>query len=175
MLWLCLWSVYLCSCNECEVHKTWIAWMELVGGIYSLQPLPSRWLSMAHRTVRWCTRHGTVHCPVPATSADRCGLERWTVEVLCLLAAPDMFGAICLRCSDIWLLHCALLLFTQSTVGAFDRCSVGSPDTVRCTPDSPVNYSGAIPWETREWSVHVVLGLGTGQCPVHTGHCPVCH
>jgi hypothetical protein len=46
--------------------------MEMVGGIYSLQPLPSRWLTLlsmgapdslvAHWTV-------TVHCPVRATSA----------------------------------------------------------------------------------------------------------
>jgi hypothetical protein len=37
---------------------------------------------------------------------------------------------------------------------------------VWCTPDSPVNYSGARPWETREWLVREVLGLGTGHCPV---------
>jgi hypothetical protein len=63
--------------------------MEVVGGIYSLQPLPSRWLSMAHRTVRWCTGQGIVHCPVPATLADRWSLEQLTVEGLCLLTAPD--------------------------------------------------------------------------------------
>jgi hypothetical protein len=44
---------------------------------------------MAHRTVRWCTGHGIVHCPMHATPADRCGLEWLTVEVLCPLAAPD--------------------------------------------------------------------------------------
>jgi hypothetical protein len=46
--------------------------MEVVGGIYSPQPLPSRWLGLlamgtpdspvAHRTI-------IVHCPVRATSA----------------------------------------------------------------------------------------------------------
>jgi hypothetical protein len=46
-------------------------------------------LSMAHRTVRWCTGHGNVHCPVRATSVDRYSLERLTVEVICPLAAPD--------------------------------------------------------------------------------------
>jgi hypothetical protein len=50
--------------------------MEMVGGIYSLQPLPSHWLTLlamdtpdspvAHRTV-------TVHCPVRATSARLLG------------------------------------------------------------------------------------------------------
>jgi hypothetical protein len=44
---------------------------------------------MAHRTFRWCTGHGTVQCPVCATSAACWGLERLTVEVLCLLATPD--------------------------------------------------------------------------------------
>jgi hypothetical protein len=37
---------------------------------------------------------------------------------------------------------------------------------VRCTPDSPVNYSGATLGKTRERPVDGVLGLGTGQCPV---------
>jgi hypothetical protein len=41
---------------------------------------------------------------------------------------------------------------------------------VRCTPDSPVNYSGARPKETREWPVRLVLSL-VG----HTGHCLVRH
>jgi hypothetical protein len=31
---------------------------------------------------------------------------------------------------------------------------------VWCTPDNPVNYSGASPWKTREWPIRVVLGLG---------------
>jgi hypothetical protein len=39
------------------------------------------------------TGHDIVHCPVPATSVDRWGLERVTVEVLCPLMAPDMPGA----------------------------------------------------------------------------------
>jgi hypothetical protein len=45
-----------------------------------------RWV---HQTVRWCTGHDTVHCPVRATSADHWGLERLTIEVLCPLVAPD--------------------------------------------------------------------------------------
>jgi hypothetical protein len=44
---------------------------------------------MALFIVRWCTGHGIVHCPVRATSANRWGLERLTVEVICPLAAPD--------------------------------------------------------------------------------------
>jgi hypothetical protein len=39
--------------------------------------------------VQWCTGQDTVLCPVRATSARRWGLERLTVEVLCLVVAPD--------------------------------------------------------------------------------------
>jgi hypothetical protein len=35
------------------------------------------------------TGHGTVHCPVHATSANRWDLELLTVEVICPLATPD--------------------------------------------------------------------------------------
>jgi hypothetical protein len=90
---------------------------------------------MAQRTVRWCTGHDIVHCPVPTTSADRWGLEWLTVEVLCPLAAPDSPVAYqtCLVCSDFTTLTSdfytmRFLLFTQSTIRALDRCSVGSPD-----------------------------------------------
>jgi hypothetical protein len=98
--------------------------------------------------------------------ADRWGLEQLTVEVFCPLAALDSLVAhrTCLVHSDFAALtsdFCTVhfLLFTQSTVGAVYRCSVGSPD-------SPVNYSGASPRESQEWLVRGVLGLGTGHCPV---------
>jgi hypothetical protein len=131
-----------------------MAWMEVVGGIYS----PNHYSS---RCCRW------------NTGQSYGALDRVLFSVWCLPrqqtigfflsscytgqsgGTPDMSGAFWLRCSDFWLLHCALLLFTQSTVGAFDSCSFGSPDTVRCTPDSLVNYSRETPWETREWPVHV--------------------
>ena len=48
---------------------------------------------MAHRTVRWCTGHDTVQCPVRAMSAAHWGLEQLIVEVLCLLAAPESLVA----------------------------------------------------------------------------------
>jgi hypothetical protein len=56
--------------------------MEVVGGIYS----PNHYSS---RCCRWRTGQDNVHCPVRATSAHRWGLERLTVEVLCLVDAPD--------------------------------------------------------------------------------------
>jgi hypothetical protein len=76
--------------------------MEVVGGIYSLQPLPSRWLTLlsmgtpdspvVHRTV-------TVHWPVRATSARPLGfgaVDRWNPLSFCCTGqsgtTPDMSG-----------------------------------------------------------------------------------
>jgi hypothetical protein len=42
--------------------------------------------------------------------------------------------------------------------------------TVRCTPDSPVNFSGAAEVKTRGWRVpEAALPWRTGHCPVYTG------
>jgi hypothetical protein len=42
--------------------------------------------------------------------------------------------------------------------------------TVRCTPDSPVNYSGAAEVNSRGWRVPEAAHLwSTGHCPVYTG------
>jgi hypothetical protein len=66
--------------------------MEVVGGIYSLQLLSSRWLTMmsmdtpdsllVHRTLQY-SLSGECHV------SDCWGLELLTVEVFCSLAAPD--------------------------------------------------------------------------------------
>jgi hypothetical protein len=47
------------------------------------------WKLKAPNTVDGTPDSDTVQCPVRATSAARWGLERLTVEVLCLLATPD--------------------------------------------------------------------------------------
>jgi hypothetical protein len=42
--------------------------------------------------------------------------------------------------------------------------------TVRCTPDSPVNYSGLAVGVSRSWRVpEAALPWRTGHCPVYTG------
>jgi hypothetical protein len=89
----------------------------------------------AHRTVRWCTGQGTVHCSVPATSADRWGLERLIIEVFCRLAAPDSSVAhrTCSVRSDFAALtsdFCTVRFYCSCSrpLSAGDRCSVGSPD-----------------------------------------------
>jgi hypothetical protein len=115
-----------------------------------------RW---AHRTVRWCTRHGTVHCPVRATLAIRYGLEQLTVGIFCIQAASDSSVAhwTCPVTSDFAALnfarHCSSL-YTSAVDRwhAGSRCSTGSPDSL-------VNYSGAHSTNSREWLVCLLLGL----------------
>jgi hypothetical protein len=134
-------------------------WMEVVGVfIASNHFLAVGWVCCrwAHRTVRWCTRQGIVHCPVCATSARRWGLERLTVEAICHVVAPDSPVR-----SDLllWLLTCTVHLL-HLIVGRMLPLLHWLTGHVRCTPDSPVNYSGARPRKTRECSVRVELSLG---------------
>ena len=128
-------SVGYCSCIECRVQKNLDS---LNGGGWGVFIALTTILAVpvdGTPDSPVCTEHGTVHCPVPATSADRWGLERLTVEVFCPLAAPDSPVAhrTCPVRSDFAALtsdFCTVrfLLFTQSTVGAVDRCSAGSLD-----------------------------------------------
>jgi hypothetical protein len=100
--------------------------MVVVGGIYSPNHYSSRCCRWAHRTLRCCIGHGTVHCPVHATSTDRWGLERLTVEVLCSLAAPDIsvhYNFVALTSA-----LCTSTVHRSRLLDIVDRCSVGSPD-----------------------------------------------
>jgi hypothetical protein len=82
-LWNISWSECYCSCIECELQKTWMPLKEVVGGIYSLQPLPSHWLfllSMGTPGSPVVHRTCTVNCPVRAMSARPLGfgaVDRW--------------------------------------------------------------------------------------------------
>jgi hypothetical protein len=161
------WSICFCSCIACGVQKTWMAWMVVVGGIYSPNHYSSccRWHigqsggapDMTLFIVQ-CMPH---QLPVGVWSS-------WPLNSFVLLRHQTVrwhtgqSGAFWLRSSDFWLLHYALSLFI-----AVDRCSVGSPDmsgahrTVRWIIAERL-------WEkTRERPVRGCLGLGTGQCPVH--------
>jgi hypothetical protein len=92
---------------------------------------------------------------VRTTSADRWGLERLTVEVLCPLAAPDSPVR-----SDFCTVHCSFRWLTGQSGG---------------TPDSPVIFSGVALRKPESDQFARCLGLGTGQCPVHTEQCLVRH
>jgi hypothetical protein len=134
--------------------------MGVVGGIYSPQPLPSRWLFLlsmgapdslvAHWTV-------TVHCPVHATSARPLGfgaVDRWSPLFFCCTgqsgATPNssVTSDFCALTSALTSArHCLqLYTFTVDCWRVGSRCSTGSPD-------SPVNYSGARLQNSREWLV----------------------
>jgi hypothetical protein len=130
-------------------------WMRWLGGIYSPQPLPSRWQSLlamdtpdspvAHRTV-------TVHCPVRATSVRLLGfgaVDRWNPLYFC---CTGQSGDIWLLCSDFCEALFATVDFVVNRWRAGSRCSAGSLD-------SPVNYSGARPRNSREWHVRLLAGL----------------
>jgi hypothetical protein len=134
--------------SKCLDDNEWGGW-----GIYSPQPLPSRWQSLlamgtpdspvAHRTI-------TIHCPMCATSARPLGfgaVDRWSALLFCCTgqfgATPDspVTSDFCALTSVVALFICAVDRWRTGR-----RCSAGSPD-------SPVNYSGACPEETWEWLV----------------------
>jgi hypothetical protein len=59
--------------------------------------------------------------------------------------------------------------FEKSEAGEFQsRASFGAPDTVRCTPDSPVIFSAAAPGKSEAEEFE-------REFPWCTGHCPVRH
>jgi hypothetical protein len=143
--------------------------MEVVGGIY----IPNHYSS---RCCRWRTGrsggapdgpvvHRTWHYSVSDVCHVSCllkfgAVDRWSpLSSSCTGQSggtPEMSGAFWYRCFDFWL-HTVHFCSRPLRVG--DSCSVGSPDTVWCTSDSPVNYSEVVPWETREWPVREVLSL----------------
>jgi hypothetical protein len=141
-------------------------------GIYSLQPLPSRWLSLlstgapdspvVHQTGHY-SLSGACHV---ITSLEFGVVDRWSpLSCSCTGQSGGMVHRTCPVRSDFaaWHLTSALCAFT---VPAVDRWAHRLPllcwltGHVWCTPDSPVNYSGATLGKTREWLVRVVLGLG---------------
>jgi hypothetical protein len=143
------------------------------GGVVGVFIAPTtkcgRWeavCSMAHRTVR---------CPLPR---HHC---RWILTV----GASDLWARLGVRCTpDI---HCSLsgvpvwarltsaraaraFIAQQVAVGAEIVVAPESHRTVRCTPDSPVNYSGLAVGVSRSWRVpEAALPWRTGHCPVYTG------
>jgi hypothetical protein len=102
--------------------------------------------------------------------------DRWS---FCLLGPPGcpvhtehvLFNVRCasVRVPDF----CALLARIKCAAGSRWREVAVAPElhrTVRCTPDSPVNYSGAAAAISRGWRVpEAALPWSTGHCPVYTG------
>jgi hypothetical protein len=106
--------------------------MVVVGGIYSLQPPPSCWLTLlstgtpdspvVHRTWHY-SLSGACHVSCPLGFG---AVGRWSPLSSC---CTKQFGVFWLRCSDFWLAHCSLFIWHCSRpLGAVDRCFIGSPN-----------------------------------------------
>jgi hypothetical protein len=121
-----------------------------------------RW---AHRIVRWrtgqssgapdryCSLSGAHHVNTPVGVG---AVDGWnplsssgTRHVRCVLTTPPDI------CSRTVHFYCSL----QSTVDTRLSLLCWLTGHVRCTPDSPLNYSRARPEETWEWVVWELLGL----------------
>ena len=143
------------------------------GGVVGVFIAPTtksgRWeavCSMAHRTVR---------CPLPR---HHC---RWILTV----GASDLWARLGVRCTPDN--SCSLsgapewarqpsaraeraLNARQRAVGAEKTVAPETHRTVRCTPDSPVNFSGLAVGVSRSRRVpEADLPWRTGHCPVYTG------
>ena len=130
-------------------------------------------------SVRWRTgqsgAHRTVRCPLPR---HHC---RWILTV----EASDLWARLGVRCTpDRYCLLSGVPVWARLTSARAARAfnapqrAVGAeiavaPElhrTVRCTPDSPVNYSGLAVGVSRSWRVpEADLPWRTGHCPVYTG------
>jgi hypothetical protein len=148
------------------------------GGVVGVFIAPTtksgRWevvCSMAHQTVR-CTPDSPVP---PATSSLPLDLT---------VGASDLWARLGVRCTpDRYCLLSGVPAWARLTSARAARAfnaqqvSVGAemtvaPElhrTVRCTPDSPVNYSGLAVGVSRSWRVP------EANLPWRTGHCPVAH
>ena len=149
------------------------------GPFYSPKAARSRWEQIwkaifafclvAHRTVR-CTPD-TVRCPICFLKRRRRPLQ--TVGRSGAVGAPDMSGAhrtVRCRLPTVGSATCPARI-ARPTVGP------GRPlahRTVRCTPDSPVNFSRTPSANSREQRLQVEAAWRTGHCPVHhrTVRCP---
>jgi hypothetical protein len=149
------------------------------GGVVGVFIAPTtksgRWeavCSMAHRTVR-CTPDS----PVPPPR-HQC---RWILTV----GASDLWARLGVRCTpDRYCLLSGVPVWARLTsaraeralnarqraVGAEIAVAPESHRTVRCTPDSPVNFSGQAVGVSRSWRVpEAASPWRTGHCPVYTG------
>ena len=142
-------------------------------GIYSPNHQLDRWW---RASVRWRTGQSGAHrtCPVPPPR-HHC---RWILTV----GASDLWAHLDVRCTPdmycllsgvpVWarLTSARAFIALQVAVGAEIAVAPESHRTVRCTPDSPVNFSGLAVGVSRSWRVpEAAPPWRTGHCPVYTG------
>jgi hypothetical protein len=163
MLWMCLGVFGFALAMNMEFRKLVCHWRRWLGGIYSLQPLTSRWqflLVMGTQDSPVAHRTCTVHCPMCATSARPLGFgASWPLEPLSCSctgqsgATPDVSGDLLLHCSDFCL---ALFITVHFCSRPLFRWFTGH---IRCTPDNLMNYNGVRPENSWEWFVRLRTGL----------------
>jgi hypothetical protein len=126
------------------------------GGIYSHHPKTSRLVGLS---VAWCTgqsgahrtclvrqpRHPTVRVPtVGALTSGPAWMSGGAPDMYCRVSGVPSHACLTSARSG------AHLMRLQVTVGAEVVVAPLSHRTVRCTPDSPVNYSGAAEVNSRD-------------------------
>jgi hypothetical protein len=142
----------------------------VVGGIYSPNHQTSR---LVRLSVRWRTGQSGAHrtCPVRQPRHQ----SRWVPTVGVLTSGPALMsgGAPDMYCrvsgAPVWACltsaHAARAFnASQVAVGAEIAVAPLLHRTVRCTPDNPVNYSGAAEMNSRGWRVpEAALPWSTGH------------
>ena len=155
--------------SGCEVENLDAMNGGVVGVFIAPTTKSGRWEAvclMAHRTVR---------CPLPR---HHC---RWILTV----GASDLWARLGVRCTPdryclmsgvpAWAILTSAraeraLNARQRAVGTEKTVAPEAHRTVRCTPDSPVNFSGLAIGVSRSWRVpEADLPWRTGHCPVYTG------
>jgi hypothetical protein len=148
------WSECYCSCIECEHHKAWMSLKEVVGGIYSLQPLPSHWLFLLSMGTpdRYCSLSSACH----VTTSVGVWSGRPLKPFVC--SCIEQSGVLWLLCSDLWraLFTLAVDRWRQVTVASFAHRTVWWIIAERAL-------------EKLEWLVRLVLGLK--HCTPDTVRC----
>jgi hypothetical protein len=120
-----IWSFELCLGMNARAlvlnvifRKLGCQWMRWLGGIYSLQPLPSRWqrlLATGAPDSPVCHRTTTVHYPVRATLAQPLGfgaVDRWSrLSSCCTVQSSATSDCSWPLTSALWLIsrHCSAL------------------------------------------------------------------
>jgi hypothetical protein len=167
MLWLCLGVLFFCSSIEWGSKNAWMAWMLVVGGIYSLQPFPSCWLtllsmgtldsSVVHRT-HYCSLSGECHVRQPLEFG---AVDRWSPLFSCGTWQSSATWR-CILSSDFCRSDC--YTFNRSRSWLLLRCLTWQSGGA---PDSPMNFSGRALRKPESGQFAEGCILGTGQCPVH--------
>jgi hypothetical protein len=172
------WSECYCSCIEWGYQKIWMTLNEVVGGIYSPQPLPSCWLFLLSMDARDSpVVRRTLHCSLSGARHVSYLLGFGAVDCWRLLSSsgtrqssgtPGMSGNLWLRCSDF----CAALFIT---VHICSRPLTRREPLLHWLTGQPGAHR-TVRWIIAEGAHEIPeSGLFVGCLAWCTGQCPVCH